>query len=83
MPGLLRQETGYRRGIAGMLFMPEGNDAHARGLSKSAEIGYRNAGNRIDVADAIELERIDDKMEAVRELRLGFGVFGAGGLCLC
>ena len=75
--GLLGQEAGDRRRIAGVLLVPERDDADARGLRHAAEVGDRDAGHAVDRVEAVELERIDDEVEAVGQLPLfgcGFGI---------
>ena len=74
--GLPGQEAGDRRGVAGVLLVPERDHANALGLRHAAEIGDRNAGHAVDRGEAVELERIDDEMKAVRQLTLGFGRIG-------
>ena len=66
--GLLGQEAGDGGGIAGILFMPEREDADALGLRHAAEIRDRNAGYAVDRVDAVELERLDDEVKAIRQL---------------
>jgi hypothetical protein len=41
------------------------------GLRHAAEVGDRNAGHAEDRVDVVELERIDDEMEAVGRGRCG------------
>jgi hypothetical protein len=79
MPGFFRQETGNGRGVAGVLLVPERDDAHACGLCQAAEIGNRDAGHAIDRPEAVEREGIDDEVKAVRQLSLGIGGFGISG----
>ena len=62
---LFRQEAGDRGCVAGVLLMPEGDDADAGGLRHAAEVGDRNARNAVDRVDAVKLERIDDEVEAI------------------
>ena len=69
--GFLGQEAGDRGGIAGVLLVAERDDADARGLRHAAEIRDRNAGHAVDRVEAVELERIDDEMKAVRQILLG------------
>ena len=57
--------------------------ANACGLRHAAEIGDRNAGHAVDGVDAVELERIDDEMEAVGQLPLGLGLVGIDALYYC
>jgi hypothetical protein len=73
--GLLGQEAGDRRRIAGVLLVAERDDADAFGLGHAAKIGDRNAGHAVDRFNAVQLERVDDKMEAVRQLlAVGLGL---------
>jgi len=74
---LLGQEARDRRGIAGMLLVAEGDHPHPLGLGHAAEIGDRDARDAVDRLDAVELERVDDEVEAVGQLRLGVD-FGVG-----
>ena len=83
--GLLRQEAGDRRCVAGVLLMPERDDADAGGLGHAAEVRDRDAGHPVDRVDPVELERIDDEVKAIRQLSLRFGRRGFGlrlGRCL-
>jgi hypothetical protein len=50
--------------------MAERDDAHAFGLRDASEIGDRDAGHIVDRADAVQFQRIDDKVKAVRQLLL-------------
>ena len=68
--GLLGQEAGDRGRIAGVLLVTERDDADARGLRHAAEVRDRDAGHAIDRVEAVELERIDDEMKAIRQLPL-------------
>ena len=74
--GLLGQEAGDRGGIAGVLLVAEREDADARGLRHAAEVRDRDAGHAVDRVEAVELERIDDEVKAVRQLPLCFGCRG-------
>ena len=38
------------------------------GLRQAAEVGDRNAGHAVDRVDAVELQRVDDEMEAVGQV---------------
>ena len=71
--GLLVRIAGDGRRVAGVLLVPERDDADARGLRHAAEVRDRNAGHAVDRLDAVELQRIDDEMKAVRQLALCFG----------
>ena len=75
--GLFGQEAGDRRRIAGVLLVAERDDADACRLRHTAEVRDRDAGHAVDRVDAVELERIDDEMKAVRQLSLR--VFRGGG----
>ena len=74
----LGQIAGDRRRVAGVLLMPEGNHPHARCLRQAAQIGNGNARNAVDRLDAIQHQRVDDKMEAVGHFDLGNSLFGSG-----
>jgi hypothetical protein len=75
--GLLRQEAGGRGGVAGVLLVAERDHAQAGGLRHAGEIGDRNPGHLVDVLDAVELERVDQQVEAVgRFAGLGFSRHG-------
>ena len=74
--GLLGQEAGDRGRIAGVLLVTERQHADARRLRHAAEVRDRDARNTIHRLDAVELERIDDEMKAIRQLPLCFG-------CIC
>ncbi len=82
--GLLREEAGDRRGVAGVLLVPERDDAYAGGLREAAEVGDRDAGHPVDGLDAVKRERLDDEMEAVGQLPLGTvvvrGIRGISGM---
>ena len=79
--GLLGQEAGDGGGIAGVLLVAERQNADALGLRHAAEIGDRNAGHAVDRVEAVELQRIDDEVKPVRQLRLVAG--RVHGLRLC
>ena len=82
--GLFRQEAGDGCGVAGVLLMAERDDAHARGLRHAAQVGDRDAGHAVDRVDAVELERIDDEVKAIRQLLLRVGrICGFGFLFHC
>src|SRR5438309_4017858 len=71
--GLFRKEARDRGRIAGVLLMAEREDADACGLRHTAEIRDRNARHAVDRGEAVELERVDDEVEAVGQLALFFG----------
>ena len=79
--GFLGQESRDRGGITGVLFMTEGQDSDARGLRHTAKIGNRNARHAVDRVQAVELERIDDEVEAVGQLPLFRVRRGVGFYC--
>jgi hypothetical protein len=64
----LRHEAGDGGGVAGVLLMAERDHAHACGLCHAGEVGDRDTGQTEDRVDAVELESIDDQMEAVGHL---------------
>jgi hypothetical protein len=76
--GLLGEKTGGRRRIARVLFVTEGEHADAGCLRHAAEVGDRNARHAVDRGEAVELERVDDEMKAVRQLLLGARCLGLG-----
>jgi hypothetical protein len=63
--GLLGHVARDRRGIAGMLFVTKPDEAHALGLRQARQIGDGNPDQAEDGVDVIELEGIDDEVEAV------------------
>ena len=65
MPGLPRQEAGGGGGVAGVLLVAERDHPHAFGLRHAREVGDRDAGQAEDRVDVVELQRIDDEVEAV------------------
>ncbi len=62
---LARHEAGDGRGIPGVLLMTEGDHAHSVGLQPAREVGDRDAGQAEDRIDAVQLEGVDDELEAV------------------
>ena len=71
--GLLGQVAGDGRGVAGVLLMPERDDAYAGGLRQAAEVRDGDARHPVDGLDAIEHQRFDDEVKAVGQLPLGIG----------
>ena len=65
---LLGQEACDRRGVARILLMTEREHTNAFGLRHAAEIRDRNPRHAIDGVEPVQLERIDDQMEAIRQL---------------
>jgi hypothetical protein len=63
--GLCGQEAGGRGGVAGVLLVAEGDDLHALGLRHAQEVRDRDAGQGEDRVDVVQLQRIDDEVEAV------------------
>ena len=74
----LGQIAGDRGGVAGVLLVAEREHANALGLHHAAEVRDRDARHTIDGVDAVELERVDDEMKAIRQLLLGARCFGLG-----
>ena len=74
--GLLRQEAGGRRGVAGVLLVAERDHPQAGGLELARQVGDRNARQAEHGVDVVELERLDDELEAVD--RLARGAFARG-----
>lgn len=63
-----------------MLLMAKADETHAFGLSESREVGDGNPDEAEDRIDVVQLQRVDDEMETVGQLRrLNFGGF----LCSC
>ena len=62
-----------RRRIAGVLLVPERDHPHPLGLRQTAQIGDRDARDVIDRLDAVQLQRVDDQVEPVRQFGFGFG----------
>ena len=52
--------------------MPERDHPHPLGLRQTAQIGDRDARDAIDGLDAIQLQRVDDQVEPVRQIGFGF-----------
>ncbi len=80
--GLLGQEAGDRCRIAGVLLVAERQDANARRLRHAAEVRDRDTGHSVDCIEAVELERIDDEMKAVRQLFFRFDGGLLGDCCI-
>ena len=68
----LRQQPRDRRRIAGVLLVPERDHPHPLGLRQTAQIGDRDARDVIDRLDAVQLQRVDDQVEPVRQFGFGF-----------
>ncbi|SPC14616.1 hypothetical protein CT19431_MP100198 [Cupriavidus taiwanensis] len=69
---LLREKARNRRGVAGILLVAEADDTHAVGLRQTGQIGDRNAGQAVDVFDAVQLQRVDDQMKPIGLCLMGF-----------
>ncbi len=80
--GLLGEEARDRGRVAGVLLVAEREHADARGLRHAAEVRDRNAGHAVDRGEVVQLQRIDDEVEAVGQLalflRAGRGFFLQG-----
>ncbi len=76
---LLGEEACDRRGVAGILLVPERQHANACSLRHASEIGDRNARHAIDGVEPIQLQRVDDEIEAVRQFLIGIRLFGDRG----
>ncbi|MGY4297090.1 hypothetical protein ACVWXN_005185 [Bradyrhizobium sp. i1.4.4] len=76
--GLLGEVAGNARGVAGVLLVAEGDHANTFGLRHAAQIRDRDARHIIDGVDAVQLERVDDEMKAIRQFLLGARCFGLG-----
>ena len=66
--GFFGEVTGDRGRVTGILLVAEGDDAEAFGLRLAREVGDRDAGQAVDVLDAVELEGVEDEVEAVGQL---------------
>ena len=66
--GLLGQEARDRRCVAGVLFVTERQHADAGGLRVPAEVGDGNSRHAVDRGQAVQLHRVDDEAEAVRQI---------------
>jgi hypothetical protein len=78
--GFFRQKAGDGSRVAGVLLVPERDDADAFSLCHAAEVRDRDAGHAVNRIDAVELERIDDEVKAIRLLPLRFGCIGGVAL---
>ena len=58
--------------------MTERQHANAFGLGQAAEVGDWDPRHTVDRVDAVELERVDDEMEAVRQFLLSARRFSLG-----
>ncbi len=76
--GLLGEIAGDARRVACVLLVAEGDHANAGGLGHAAQIRDRDARHIIDGGDAVQLERVDDEMKAIRQFLLGARCFGLG-----
>src|SRR5450759_3470491 len=56
--------------------MPERDDAYACSLCHTGQVRDRDAGHTVDRVYAVELERVDDEMKAIRQFLLCIG-------CIC
>ena len=66
--------------MPGILFVTEGDHAHALRLQLAREVGDRDAGQPEDRIDAVELEGFDDELKAVGFLRMAIDLAAAAGL---
>jgi hypothetical protein len=77
--GLAVMKAGGCGGIAGVLLVAEGDHLHAVGLRDAQEVGDRDAGQGEDRVDVVQLQRVDDEVEAIgRFAILRFGAHGRG-----
>ena len=67
--------------VAGVLLVAERDDADAGGLRHAPEVGDRNARHAVDRRQPVELQRIDDEVEAIGQFALGLG--GCGNALDC
>ena len=76
--GLLGQVSGDRGGVAGDLLVAERDDTNALALRHAAEVRNRNSRHGINRVDIVQLERVNDEMEAIRQFLLR-----VNALCYC
>src|SRR4029079_3324682 len=82
--GLLGQIASDRCRIACILLVAERQHANALSLRHPEKIGNRDAGHGINGLDPVELYRIDDEMEAIRQLLVSSGCICINALhCRC
>ena len=75
--GLLGEEAGRGRRVAGVALVPEADVADARRLREAGQVGDRDPDDPVDGVDIVELQRVDDQMDPIGEsTRL------VGALCL-
>ena len=65
---LARQIARTRGGVACVLLVAERQHAHTLSLHHAAQIGDWNTGNVINGVQTIQLERVDHKVKAVRQV---------------
>ena len=68
------EESGGGRGVAGGGLVPETDEADSRFLRQTGKVGDRDPDEPIDGVDSVELEGVDEDVEAVGQLgrcRLG------------
>src|ERR1700682_1905080 len=64
---LLCEEPRRRRRVAGVALVTEADVADARCLGDASQVGDRNADDPVDDVHVVELERVDDQMDAIGE----------------
>jgi len=75
--GLLGEESGRSRRVAGVAFVAEADVTDARRLREAGQVGDRNPHHPIDGVHIVELQRVDNQMDPVCE-----GTRLVGALCL-
>src|SRR5581483_7211194 len=79
--GLVGEEARDRRGIARVLLVAERQHADARRLRHAAEIGDGNARHAIDGRETVQLQGVDQQIEAVGQLLRLFRRWFQGCFC--
>src|SRR5262245_24821392 len=81
--GLFCQIAGDGRCIAGVLLVAKRDDADACGLRHAAEVRDGNTRHAVDRVDAVELERVDGEVKAIRQLLLCYRCVRLDALRCC
>ncbi len=84
--GLGGEVAGDRRGVGGLLLMPKAEIADALVLREPQQVGDRDAGDAENRIDAVQLQRLHHKMEAIGHiallLRFAHLVHRSSGFCV-
>ncbi|MGY4652727.1 hypothetical protein ACVWWN_006523 [Mycobacterium sp. URHB0021] len=71
--GLLGEEPGRGRGVAGVAFVPETDVADAGRLRQAGQVGDRNPHDPVDGVHVVQLERVHNQMDPIGECALLLG----------